>query len=292
MNDQRPSGSLAHWLIRRAARRAPTELSPRLEEEWLADLAGRQGRWARLRLALGCIWATQIIAHEHALGCPAPASPAPVRSAEVRASRSFCPVGRRLVAVLGIAFLHVSVIYLLASGLMHTTAAGPDPSTQAVVLEDPHPAAALPPPAPPHLIRAAVEIPEPASRTLDAPGVGAPEAPTDASPSPTPADPTAVAPLTRIPGGPAAGFPNTQDYYPQAAIRLGERGLATVQVCVDPHGRLTAQPTLAVSSGSGRLDEASLRLATAGSGHYRPTTQNRQPVSACFPLRIRFELRQ
>jgi TonB family protein len=71
---------------------------------------------------------------------------------------------------------------------------------------------------------------------------------------------------------------------------MGEQGIATVQVCVDARGRLTADPTLAASSGSSRLDEASLRVARAGSGHYRPTTENARPVSACYAFRIRFKL--
>jgi hypothetical protein len=49
-------------------------------------------------------------------------------------------------------------------------------------------------------------------------------------------------------------------------------------------------PALAQPSGSQRLDEAALRLARAGSGHYRPTTENGAPVNACYSYRIRFEL--
>jgi hypothetical protein len=32
-------------------------------------------------------------------------------------------------------------------------------------------------------------------------------------------------------------------------------------------------------------------LARAGSGHYRPTTEDGRPVTACYPIKIRFELR-
>ena len=52
-------------LIRRAARGAPESLSQRLEEEWLADFAARApSAMSRLRFALGCCWATQVIAIE------------------------------------------------------------------------------------------------------------------------------------------------------------------------------------------------------------------------------------
>src|SRR5947208_4590711 len=56
---------LALWLIEHAARRAPPPLSQRLEEEWLADLAARDGRLSRLCFGLGCCWAATVIMHEH-----------------------------------------------------------------------------------------------------------------------------------------------------------------------------------------------------------------------------------
>jgi TonB family protein len=91
-------------------------------------------------------------------------------------------------------------------------------------------------------------------------------------------------------GGPGKGFPATADYYPDASRRLGEQGAAAVQVCVDPRGQLTSEPTIIQSSGSTRLDGSARALARAGSGHYRPTTEDGRAVSACFPFRIRFEL--
>jgi TonB family protein len=94
----------------------------------------------------------------------------------------------------------------------------------------------------------------------------------------------------RIVGGPGQGFPTTEDYYPAVSRRLSETGAATVQVCVDTQGRLSSDPTLARSSGSRRIDAGALALARAGSGHYRPSTEDGQPVSSCYPYRIRFEL--
>jgi TonB family protein len=96
--------------------------------------------------------------------------------------------------------------------------------------------------------------------------------------------------VTRVTGGPGAGFPDTDDYYPPAARRLGEAGTTIVSVCVDPRGRLTAAPAIVDSSGIRQIDEGALRLARAGSGHYRPTTENGQSVSACYAFRIRFQL--
>ena len=65
-----------------------------------------------------------------------------------------------------------------------------------------------------------------------------------------------------------------------------------MRVCVDGDGRLASDPLMAQSSGITRLDEAALKLAKAGSGHYRSTTEDGRPVSYCYPFRIRFELKK
>jgi len=95
----------------------------------------------------------------------------------------------------------------------------------------------------------------------------------------------------RVEGGPGTGFPNPDDFYPEPARRLEEQGIATVQVCVDAKGRLLANPTTLQGTGSARLDEGALKLARAGSGHYRATTEDGQPVNSCYALRIRFHLK-
>ncbi len=97
--------------------------------------------------------------------------------------------------------------------------------------------------------------------------------------------------VNRVLGEPGKGFPNTADFYPSASIRLDEMGVAAVRACVDGHGRLTADPTIVQSSGKPRLDEAALKLARAGSGHYRATTEDGKPVSSCYAFGIRFDLR-
>jgi hypothetical protein len=55
---------LAHRLILYASQKAPAVLCERLKEEWLADLEYRSGPFAQLRLAIGCCWATTIIARD------------------------------------------------------------------------------------------------------------------------------------------------------------------------------------------------------------------------------------
>jgi TonB family protein len=110
-------------------------------------------------------------------------------------------------------------------------------------------------------------------------------------PSAPPQPPTPRPSLNRIVGGPGAGFPDTDDFYPDAARALGEQGVVTIHVCVDSAGRLSADPSVVVSSGSARLDQGALRLAQAGSGHYRATTEDGRPVSSCYPFRVRFHFK-
>ncbi len=56
---------VTHWLIHHAALRTPESLSARLEEEWLADWESRPSALSRLRLALGCCWATIVIVNDY-----------------------------------------------------------------------------------------------------------------------------------------------------------------------------------------------------------------------------------
>jgi TonB family protein len=97
--------------------------------------------------------------------------------------------------------------------------------------------------------------------------------------------------INRVLGGPGKSFPDSDNYYPAAQIRTGRTGVAAVRVCTDEKGRLTAAPMLEQTSGSTGLDLGAVKLASAGSGHYRPTTENGQPVSSCYSIRIRFGIR-
>jgi TonB family protein len=105
-----------------------------------------------------------------------------------------------------------------------------------------------------------------------------------------PVTPTHV--VQRLAGGPGAGFPETAEFYPPHSILFGEQGISTVQVCVDSRGRLTSAPATVNGSGSARLDEAALKLARAGSGHYRAATEDGQPVNSCYAFGVRFQLKR
>lgn len=281
---------IARNLICHAARKAPPALSERLGEEWLADLSARSGTLAQLRFALGCCWATNVIAHEFA--APVRAAAAAAVKTTVADQAGFVPsFSRRAMVILFIVGLHILVICVLATAIEAPKIFKAIPPRIDVKF--------LPPPAPP-------VPPMPADPTftdlrIDLPTPQGPQVPieqavtikdqfTEALPA-GPTGPPLPKPLNRVLGGPGAGFPNTDDFYPEASRRLGEKGVTTINVCVDGTGRVIGTPTVSQSSGSARLDGGALRLARAGSGHYRATTEDGRPVSACYGLRVRFQFR-
>src|ERR1700730_3880201 len=293
------SGELVGWterfarrLIQHAARTAPASLSERLGEEWLADLAARRGPMSRLRLAIGCCWAARGITYDHsATSVPAPSSATgnKVMTAYARHDSAFS--SRRTTAVLLIVCLHAALIYFLATGLVHTVAAVIPTVIHTAVTTEVRPLDNPPPPPQPKLRSTKVEIPEPDFR-LDVPADPNTirDLVTEQPPRLT-SEPWLPKAVSRVRGGRGQGFPNPANSYPPASIRMGEKGIAAVRVCVDGNGRLSADPTIARSSGSARLDEGAVRLAKAGSGHYRATTEDGRPVSSCFPFLIRFDFR-
>lgn len=282
--------SLARRLIGFAARRAPPDLTPRLQEEWLADLLVRKEALARIRFGLGCCWATRIIVREFGVAAAAGGSSASGQRLLVGyGGHDFSRFSRRSTALLVIVCLHAAAFYAYTSGLaqrvvpmspawIHGIEIAPQPRV-------PH----VPPPLPkPTFTPATVDSPP--TPLVDLAFPSDPSAISVVrSPRSHPAPPP-VRPVTRVSGGPGAGFPDSEDYYPPSIRRLGESGATVVGVCVDPRGRLTAAPVVAASSGIRLLDQGALRLATAGSGHYRPTTENGRPVSSCYAFRVRFRL--
>jgi hypothetical protein len=234
----RDDRDLAQRLIEHAARKAPAALSARLEEEWLADLQCRSGTIARLRLALGCCWATGVITRE--LGVPQlAASGAAVSHRPLLGELRFdLPLlSRRTLSFLLIAGLHVLLIYGFTAAFVQRVKVVLPVVTRGEFILETRPQ--LPPPPP--LKKALRLTPVPIDNILFAPpknfdltttpddhdttGTPVPELPDGQDPPPHPA-------ANRVPGGPGQGFPTTDDYYPEISRRLAETGVANVQVCV------------------------------------------------------------
>jgi TonB family protein len=284
---------IARRVIHGAALRAPNSLSERLEEEWLADLAAQRGPIARLRFALGCCWATSVIVHEHVGLAALPSAAAPLahgHTVRFRLDDSRFFTGRTITFLM-VASLHAAVLYGLAMGL------GPQISKIIVGpltarLIEPPPRSDIPQPPRAQLSDARIDLPprkEMPPIESERPEV-VEATPREPENPVLPSMPSSSS-VNRVQGGPDVGFPRADDFYPDASIRNGESGVATVRACVDGKGRLTSDPTIVQSTGSKRLDEGALKLAKAASGHYRATTEDGRPVDSCYPFRIRFDLR-
>jgi protein TonB len=203
---------------------------------------------------------------------------------------------RRSVVLFAIIGLHVFIGWALATGLARRALELVAPPIKTEIIDEVPKRDEPPPPPPPQMERPAVEVPppdvdvqlpvEPQSAAI----ADVTDKPVLTAPPPPPA-PRPPQPVNRQGGGPGTGFPSTEEYYPPASKRFNEEGYVTVHVCVGPNGKLTEDPTVAQTSGSARLDEAAIKLAKAGSGHYRPTTEDGQPVNSCLPFRIKFALR-
>jgi protein TonB len=199
---------------------------------------------------------------------------------------------RRLLVLVIIVLFHVLLIWALANGLAHHIVELLAPPLQTQIIEEVKKQDQPPPPPPPTLERPPVEIP-PTDIAIDVPVETQTTAITNVTDKPVvraappPPAPPAI-PSTSPKAG--RGFPNSEDYYPPASRRLNEEGSPVVRICLDPKGRVEGEPTVQTSSGSPRLDDGAVKLAKAASGHFVPGTQNGQPVSMCFPLKITFKM--
>ncbi len=284
----------AACLVHYAAQRTPAPLSQRLEEEWLADLAERRSGLSRLRLGFGCYWATHAIAREQRVAAVAVAR-APLAQVKVAFGNEHTAFfSRRSATFLLVVSLHAAVLCGLAVGVSSKFVKLTPPQLQIHPIDKAPPPIDLPPVAKPDLDTIRIEPKKPDDKLIFEPD---PPPPGDGKQAPrevqgdTATLPPPPVTVNRVGGGPGIGFPSAHDFYPPGAIRRGEQGIATVNACVDSHGRLTSNPTLVQSTGSPRLDDGALTLAIAGSGHYRPTTENGKPVNSCYAFRIRFDLR-
>jgi TonB family protein len=290
------SDGLTRWLIHRAAHRAPDSLSSRLEEEWFADVESRSSALSRLRFAVGCCWASLVIVHD------LPRHPVAAASAHVSADglvtlteRNFRYFSLRSATLFLIAGLHATLFYGMITTLAHTRGSTTPPDLQNTLLKPVPPETPVSPGT--EIKDWTIHVPTPVApvpRDIDMPSdvttIGDENLTKPYSPPQDPQPPTHI--VSHVAGGPGAGFPETAAFYPPASIRSGEEGVSTVRVCVDGKGRLTSTPITVTSSGSARLDEGALKLARAGSGHYRASTEDGQPVDSCYPFGVRFQLRK
>jgi len=197
---------------------------------------------------------------------------------------------RRGLVLVAIILLHLFIFWALASGLARRAVELIAPPIQTVIETETHKDTPPPPPPPPTFERPPVEIP-PTDTIVEMPVAATTTAITNVTTQHVAPAPPAPKPSVRTAVGPGKGFPNSDEYYPPASRRLEEQGMAVVNVCVGPDGKLTEAPTLAQTSGSPRLDEGALKLAQAASGHYKPATEDGKALTACNKIGIRFQMR-
>jgi periplasmic protein TonB len=197
---------------------------------------------------------------------------------------------RRGAVLAAIIALHVFIAWALATGLARRAIQVLAPPIQTTIVQEVKPKDLPPPPPPPKFERPPVEVPPP-EVNINVPVETNTTAISNVTPRHVEAAPAPARAVRRTAGGPGSNFPNTEDYYPAASRRLEEQGTTVVHVCVGANGRLTGDPTVEKSSGSSRLDEGAIRLAKAGSGHYRPATEDGKAIDSCFPFGIKFQMR-
>lgn len=186
--------------------------------------------------------------------------------------------------------LHLFILWALATGLARKAIEVLAPPIQTDIVQEERQKNEPPPPPPPEMKREVVEVPPPDIN------VAMPEVSQTNAITATPVQKHEAPPPPPRPAGPssppkvAKGFPNTDDYYPDASRRLGEEGMSVVHACVGTNGKLTEAPKIATSSGKERLDQAAIKVATAGSGHFSPAIEDGKPVAQCFNFGIRFKL--
>jgi len=202
---------------------------------------------------------------------------------------------RRAVVFLLIIAVHVFIIWAFASGLARRAIETLAPPLQTDIVEEVQKHDQPPPPPPPQMERPPVEIPPP-EVNIDLPVESSSTAIQDVTDKPVakapPPPPPPARAVARIPATIGKGFPDSDEFYPAASKRLGEEGVVTVHVCVDPRGKVIDEPTIAKTSGNSRLDEGAIKLAKAGSGRYKAGTADGKPEdNSCLSFNVKFQLR-
>jgi protein TonB len=198
---------------------------------------------------------------------------------------------RRTAVLAAIIALHVFILYALATGLARRAIEVLAPPIQTDIVQEEKNKEEPPPPPPPEMRKEVVEVPPPdINIAMPEAGPSTTAITARVAEAPKAAAPVAKAAIAATAVALGKGFPNVDDYYPDASRRLGEEGLTVVDICVGPDGKLTEPPKVGKTSGHERLDQAAVKVAQVGSGRFKPATEEGKPVTKCTQLPIRFKL--
>jgi hypothetical protein len=211
-------------LVRRAARTAPSSLSARLEEEWLADMHERTSGLSRLRFAVGCYWASVAIGLEHRTAGVAVASTAAGNVSLIVEPPSF--FSSRAVTFGLVLSLHAAVFAGLMMARTQFSKPVEPPALQPRVIDRPLPPVKSPP------VETRRSFLDKFTVIPKLPPVELPPQPTvpkivsDPPVPPQPPGTTGTSPLreiVRVQGGVGPTFPHPGDYYPDASILSAQK---------------------------------------------------------------------
>ncbi|MGH8219032.1 MAG: energy transducer TonB [Steroidobacteraceae bacterium] len=197
---------------------------------------------------------------------------------------------RRVVTFTIALGVQILIVTLLATGLASRVINIVAPPIQTDIVQEVQKHDEAPPPPPPKMERPPVEVPTPDVQ------INIPSAPRSTAITNVTTKPVKRAPpppprrVVRTNASIGRSFPHTSDFYPPASQRLSEEGTTEVESCVGPGGRLMRDPTVVRSSGHSRLDEAAIRLAKAGSGKYKPATEDGKAVDQCIKFNVVWRL--
>lgn len=196
---------------------------------------------------------------------------------------------RRITVLIGIIVFHLLLVWGLTSGLAKRTLEIIAPPIITEVIEEEQTEDKPPPPPPPKMEIPPVQVPPP---VVD---ITLPAEPTtttalsNVTDKPLPPPPPPVAIVRVAPKLKPGAQPQSDDYYPPTSKRLEEQGNTIVKLCVGENGRLAREPSVEAASKFPRLDEAAVRYAKAL--RLQAGTENGKPVTSCFNLRVKFELK-
>ena len=190
---------------------------------------------------------------------------------------------QKIVGVVVVGALHVLVIIGFASGLAHHLLTKLPEDFKVSVVKEVIPVKPPPPPPPPDLVKPPPPFVPPPTIIIQQ------EAPvntiTTTSVKPPPAQ--VEKPAISSPVSIGRTHECNSNYYPPIAQRLSQEGTVTLLLHITTDGSVSSA-SVTESSGRDSLDTAALRCVQGW--HYKPATQNGQPVEASWPAKVVWKL--
>ncbi len=199
---------------------------------------------------------------------------------------------RRTVVLFAIIALHVFIFWALATGLAHRAIEVFAPPIQTEIVQEEQKKVEPPPPPPPEFQKPAGGSAAARCGHRSAARADADHRPRNVTTKHVEAPPPPPKTGNKVGAKPGKNFPNTEDYYPPPRSASARKARRTCTCASARTARSPRRRRIAQTSGSARLDEGALKLATAGSGHYQPATEDGKPIQDCFVFRIKFTMRK